>query len=217
MRSSSSFGCPAAIGGGRLERHRVERCLSGRRGREVLVPHRLHQCRQLTAQQPILDDRDPPRLAVASARREPGVVEDRRDGGAVDRFGGEPSRGTGGAQGGDEIHRVSSLGRVDRYSPAATFRRTMLSAEPDLNHSTCSSLNVWLHSKSTVVPSGLTIWQCTGCPGTGGRPSTLIRSSSPIASYVAGSENVNGTRPCFFAFVSWIRANDLAKITRPFR
>ena len=34
----------------------------------------------------------------------------------------------------------------------------MLSAEPALNHSTCSALNVWLHSKSIVVPSGLTIW-----------------------------------------------------------
>lgn len=45
--------------------------------------------------------------------------------------------------------------------PAATFWRTMFSAEPALNHSTCSGLNVCTASKSTVEPSGLTIWQRT--------------------------------------------------------
>ena len=33
----------------------------------------------------------------------------------------------------------------------------MLSAQPAWNHSICSSLNVWLPSKSIVVPSGLAI------------------------------------------------------------
>ena len=44
----------------------------------------------------------------------------------------------------------------------------MFRAEPALNHSTCSSLNVWVASKSTVSPPGRTIWQRTGWPGTGG-------------------------------------------------
>jgi hypothetical protein len=42
-------------------------------------------------------------------------------------------------------------------SPEATFWRTMLSAEPPTNHSTCSGLKVCLASKSTVRPSALTI------------------------------------------------------------
>ncbi len=48
----------------------------------------------------------------------------------------------------------------------------MLSAEPALNHSTCSGLNVWSHSNATVLPSGLTISHCTVSPGTGGSGGT---------------------------------------------
>ena len=51
----------------------------------------------------------------------------------------------------------------------ATFWRTMLSAEPARNHSICSSLNVCVAWNSMVVPSGLTIWQCTGWSGFGGQ------------------------------------------------
>ena len=93
----------------------------------------------------------------------------------------------------------------------------MLRAEPALNHSTWSGLKVWVVSKSTVEPSGLTIWQRTFWPGTGGRSSTLMRSSSPISSYVAGSANVSGIIPCFFRLVSWIRAKLRAKTTTPLR
>ena len=89
----------------------------------------------------------------------------------------------------------------------------MLSAEPALNHPTCSSLNVCVAWNSSTVPSGFLIEHCTGWSGVGGRPSTLMRSSSPIWSYVAGSAKVSGTTPCFFRFVSWIRAKLLAKIT----
>ncbi len=43
--------------------------------------------------------------------------------------------------------------------------RMMLSAPPARNHSICSSFIVWLASKSTVVPSGLTICAATGASG----------------------------------------------------
>ena len=43
---------------------------------EVLIPHGAHQIGQLPTELRIVDDCDPPRLAVASARSEAGVVED---------------------------------------------------------------------------------------------------------------------------------------------
>ena len=59
----------------------------------------------------------------------------------------------------------------------------MFSALPALNHSICPSLNVCAHLKSTVDPPGLVMRHCTGCSGPReARPSTEIRSSSPIAS-----------------------------------
>ena len=109
MRSSSSFGCPD---GDRSSGGSNATGLNGVCPVAVAARYSsqtgLHQVGQLAAQQPILDDRDPPRLAVAAARREPGVVEDRGDGGAVDRLVGEASRRAGGPQGGDEIHRVDA-------------------------------------------------------------------------------------------------------------
>ena len=94
----------------------------------------------------------------------------------------------------------------------------MFSAEPARNHSICSGLNVCVVSKSIVVPSGLVMRHRTGWSGVrSARPRTEMRSSSSIWSYVAGSANVSGRTPCFYQFVSWMRANDRAKITTPFR
>ena len=61
--------------------------------------------------------------------------------------------------------------------------RMMLSALPALNHSICSALNVCVHVKSTVEPSGFVIRHCTGRSGaSAASSSTEMRSSSPISS-----------------------------------
>ena len=49
----------------------------------------------------------------------------------------------------------------------------------------------------------------------GGRFNTLMRSVSSMASYTAGSAKVRGTSPYFFRLVSWMRANERAKMTTP--
>ena len=63
----------------------------------------------------------------------------------------------------------------------------MLSAEPALNHSTCSSLKVWRGlevDRRAVGLDDLAAHVAARVPV--GRPSTLMRSSSSIWSYVAG-------------------------------
>src|SRR3954466_6179506 len=61
--------------------------------------------------------------------------------------------------------------------------RMMLSALPAWNHSICSGLNVCVHSKSMVEPSGFVMRHCTFLSGArSARPSTEILSSSPMRS-----------------------------------
>ena len=111
---------------------------------------------------------------------------------------------------------VEDFDFVDDFDFVAdTFARTMFSADPALNHSTCSSLKVCFAWNSIMRPSAFVMRHFTGLSGTGGRFKTLMRSLSSMRSYVFGSANVNGTRPCFFKLVSWIRANERAKITTP--
>jgi len=53
--------------------------------------------------------------------------------------------------------------RQSAGAPAHAVRdRMMLRALPALNHSICSGLKVWVHSNSTVVPSGLWMVHRTG-------------------------------------------------------
>jgi hypothetical protein len=96
---------------------------------EVLLPDVTHQIGQRASCRSIRHDRDAPRLPVATARSEPGVVEYRRDDVVSDRFVGEAAARPGRAQRLDEVHQPRLWANV---------WRTTFNAEPALNHSTCS-------------------------------------------------------------------------------
>src|SRR5205085_578495 len=58
-------------------------------------------------------------------------------------------------------HRKLHVVEPQPHDQPVCLARMMLSALPAWNHSICSGLNVWVHSKSTVDPSGLVMRHCT--------------------------------------------------------
>ena len=106
MPSSSGFGAWATVSGS-TSSTALNGVTPSARASRVGIPHRLHQVAEAPADHRVLDDGDPPRLAVATARRVAGVVEQLVDRGVGYRLVGERADGSGRPQRGDDVHQPS--------------------------------------------------------------------------------------------------------------